>query len=147
MNSNDDTVAAPNDSVAIKSSDTVSRTLTDTVAENQELLQLRYCSRATVVESLFTKKIGFIIYLLLIVRVLFILGIRKRYEENKLGTSIDQHLITVARQSIRSIDRHLTVLIDTNISGKYTRETLFNLVFMVYFPTNLRLYNTSDSVV
>ena len=40
----------------------------------------------------------------------------------------------IDRQSITSIDRHLTVLIDTHINGRYTREILLNLVLMVYFP-------------
>ncbi|KAF3566932.1 hypothetical protein DY000_02016318 [Brassica cretica] len=43
-------------------------------------------------------------------------GKRKRNKEDELCISIARHLITVARQSITSIDRHLTVLIDTHIS-------------------------------
>ena len=38
VNSNDGTVAAPSDTIARKLSNTVSRTSTDTVAENRELL-------------------------------------------------------------------------------------------------------------
>ena len=71
------------------------------------------------------------------------LGKRKRTQGPCV---LNQHRTTagqrINRQSIINIDRHLTVLIDTHIDDTYTRETLLNLVLMVYFPTNLRLYNT-----
>ena len=53
----------------------------------------------------------------------------------------------IDRQSIISINRHLTVLIDTDINDRYTRETLLNIVLMIYFSTDLRLNNTGESVV
>ena len=76
-----------------------------------------------------------------------VLFIKKKRRRSKV---LNQHRSTVSqcidRKSITCIDRHLTVLIDIHINGRYTRKILLNLVLMVYFPTNLRLYNAGDSV-
>ncbi|KAF3509461.1 hypothetical protein F2Q69_00007550 [Brassica cretica] len=55
-------------------------------------------------------------------------GVRKsrikgnRYEEDEFCTNIDRQPAGVARQSIKSISRHLIVLIGTHINGSYLKK-------------------------
>ena len=56
-------------------------------------------------------------------------------------------LASIDRQSIMSMDRHLTVLVDTHIKGMYTVFPCYIEYLLFNYSTNLRLYNIGDSVV
>lgn len=63
------------------------------------------------------------------------------------ATIDDNWPLSIDKASRVSIDCHLTVPIDAHHQRACILFSLLNCVFMIYFPTNLILYNTGDNVI